>query len=77
MSGGFTRYTCPHGCGWHYDVPAPSAADFEGLAPDPRAATMGDVVASLAERAGLRTAQATEEALADHMIGHLADHPDL
>lgn len=76
MSTGATRYTCPHGCGWHYDVPGPSLADFAGVAPDPRATTLAEVTASLVERATLRIAQVTEQALADHLIGHLADHPD-
>jgi hypothetical protein len=76
VSTGATRYTCPHGCGWHYDVPGPSAADLVGIAPDPRAETLADAIASISGRAALRIARATEQAVAEHMIGHLADHPD-
>jgi hypothetical protein len=72
---GTTRYLCPLECGWHHDVPPPSAervvalgstADLAGLPP-------GEAVSAMATHAYLREAELTETALREHIDTHTAE----
>lgn len=72
---GTTRYLCPLECGWHHDVPPPTAervvelgstADLAGLPP-------GEVISAMATQACLREAEHTETALREHLDTHTTE----
>lgn len=70
---GTTRYSCPLGCGWHYDVPPPGVdrALELGATADPAARDFQEAVSSLVRSAALAEAARTEAAVRDHLISHV------
>lgn len=67
---GTNRYVCPLRCGWHHDEPDPGPEDLAGIAPDPDATTLPEIISSITEQAALRRAQATETVLRGHCATH-------
>lgn len=67
---GTTRYLCPLRCGWHHDVPPPSAADAAGIPVPPDVTDLSGAISHLAAEAARRTAATTEGALAAHLGTH-------
>jgi hypothetical protein len=67
---GTTRYLCPLRCGWHHDVPPPSAADAAAIPVPPDVTDLRGAISHLAAEATLRTAAKTETALTEHLDTH-------
>lgn len=67
---GTARYLCPVRCGWHHDVPPPSAADMAGITVPPDVSDLSGAISHLAAEATLRTAATTEAALVAHLETH-------
>ncbi|MFK0140699.1 hypothetical protein [Streptomyces murinus] len=72
---GTTRYLCPLECGWHHDVPPPSAERIAalGVAADPAARDLAEAISSVAKRACLTEAEWTERALCEHLATHTTE----
>lgn len=72
---GTTRYLCPLECGWHHDVPPPTAERVIelGVTADPTARDFQEAVSSLAQRAGLREAELRETVLREHLATHATE----
>lgn len=67
---GTTRYYCPLSCGWYHDVPPPGLSELAGIGPAADVTTLQEAVASIAEEATLRQADATEAAVREHVATH-------
>jgi hypothetical protein len=69
---GTTRYLCPLECGWHHDVPPPTAERAVALAPavDIAGLTPSERISAMATGAYLREAELTETALREHLDTH-------
>jgi hypothetical protein len=69
---GTTRYLCPLECGWHYDVPPPTAERVVELAPAaiPAGLSPSETINAMATGAYLREAELTETALREHLDTH-------
>jgi hypothetical protein len=69
---GTTRYLCPLECGWHHDVPPPTAERAVELAPavDVVGLSPSEVISAMATGAYLREAELTEAALREHLDTH-------
>lgn len=69
---GTTRYLCPLECGWHHDVPPPTAERAVELAPavDVAGLSPSELISAMATGAYLREAELTETALREHLATH-------
>jgi hypothetical protein len=69
---GTTRYLCPLECGWHHEVPPPTAERAMELAPavDTAGLPPHEVINAMATGAYLREAELTETALREHLDTH-------
>lgn len=69
---GTTRYSCPLDCDWHFDVPPPDVARVAelGVTADHSARDVHEAITSVAERAAMREAALTEQAVRDHLATH-------
>lgn len=69
---GTTRYLCPLECGWHHDVPPPTAERVVQLTPTVGLAglTPSEAINAMATGAYLREAELTETALREHLDTH-------
>ncbi|MEV6014717.1 hypothetical protein [Streptomyces sp. NPDC051997] len=72
---GTTRYLCPLECGWHHDVPPPTAERVVelGANADLAGRTPSEVVSAMATQACLREAEQTETALREHVATHTTE----
>jgi hypothetical protein len=72
---GTTRYLCPLECGWHHDVPPPTAQRVVQLAPtaDLAGLTPSEAINAMATGAYLREAELTETALREHLATHTTE----
>jgi hypothetical protein len=72
---GTTRYLCPLECGWHHDVPPPSAERVVelGTMADLAGRTPSEVINAMATQACLREAELTETALREHLATHTTE----
>jgi hypothetical protein len=72
---GTTRYLCPLECGWHHDVPPPTAERAVQLAPavDVAGLSPSEVISAMATGAYLREAELTETALREHLDTHTTE----
>lgn len=67
---GTSRYLCPVRCGWHHDVPAPTAADADWTSVPPDVTVFADALSHVVAEASLRIAASTEAALVAHLDTH-------
>jgi hypothetical protein len=72
---GTTRYLCPLECGWHHDVPPPTAERAVQLSPavDVAGLSPSEVINAMATGACLREAELTETALREHLDTHTTE----
>ncbi len=72
---GTTRYLCPLECGWHHDVPPPTAERVIQLAPQVVDVGLAphEVINAMATGASLREAELTETALREHLATHTTE----
>ena len=72
--GGFTRYHCPVGCGWHHDERHTNEPAGPVCLPDDFASvSVGDAISAMVAQQALDTIRRVEGVLREHLALH---HPD-